>query len=805
MDISRRVPLLMFLALAAPARAAEAPWYRAPTLAIMTGFIYEPLKPYTIHEWAKGLGSRFDADRWVADFKAAGASYLIFYDKWIDGFVFHDTKTTGFKTRRDFVRELADACHRGGLRLVLYFNAISDGNPEFKKWATHDRSGRPIVFGLRWPTGYQTLHSPFRQVSVAQVRELLTNYGRIDGLWLDIFGERLNTSSEWVARGYEKMYGTPFGKATGATLAEFNARTLAGYLDEVRAIAAKHQPDCVWTANGSGGHMLAAGVWGKWVGARLDYGSAEGRSLGRDDQLARMAWASPKPLEIGLLINSSWFCPIKDTPPPAGKTPKQAIAATAIAMCQGASIYLAMTPGHSGLFGDDLKVAKAVGAWFRATEPVLRDAQPYADVGIVPGSPAQAAAMSGALARAGVFSRLLRGRGAGSEPSPNDYRAIVLPEQAALSKQSIEQLRQYVKQGGRLVAFAHASMLDESGKRREHYALGGIFGARYKGEVTFPAAVRQTLVKVDSEYSPQFVGRHLVDGRPTAWASGGTPMPHWAEILLPETVEVAKIELVSRQGPYLVADIDIEAHDGKTWRLIKSVRGAKTRLISAPLKAPVRTRQIRVKILRELYQGQDRQYADVEASRVFDAAGRDRSTNRAATATLVAAAPDAERAFGSKLPSFLPMAVGVEPTTAEVLARLNDKNRSPAILRNRHGRGEAILITVPEAALRGSESFWTGLRRLVLGKPTLVCKEAARYRIIPTRVAGKHVLHVIDRHAARPKYAADDVTISLEAERFGGARAATLVGATAPLKTTRDGGRMVFSLRPDPVASVLLR
>ena len=89
--------------------AEEETWYRAPMLGVMTGYLYEPLKPYTIHEWEKGLGNKMDADRWVTDFKEAGATYLIFYDMWIDGFVFHDTKTTGYKTKRDFVREVADA------------------------------------------------------------------------------------------------------------------------------------------------------------------------------------------------------------------------------------------------------------------------------------------------------------------------------------------------------------------------------------------------------------------------------------------------------------------------------------------------------------------------------------------------------------------------------------------------------------------------------------------------------------------------------------------------------------------------
>ena len=83
---------------------------------------------------------------------------------------------------------------------MLYFNAISDGNPEFDEWAMVDREGKPIVFGAAWPTRYQTLHSPFRQKCLDQVRELMGNYGPIHGIWFDIFGERLDTTSSWTAR-----------------------------------------------------------------------------------------------------------------------------------------------------------------------------------------------------------------------------------------------------------------------------------------------------------------------------------------------------------------------------------------------------------------------------------------------------------------------------------------------------------------------------------------------------------------------------------------------------------------------------
>ncbi|MCR4415762.1 MAG: alpha-L-fucosidase, partial [Thermoguttaceae bacterium] len=422
---------LGFAVAARPATAAQPCWHKAPTVSIMTGFIYEPKKPYTIQAWMENLGSRFDAPQWVKDFKEVGASHLVFYDKWIDGLVFHDTKTTRFKTKRDFLRELATACQRGGLPLVLYFNAISDGNPEFDAWALVDRQGKPIVFSPTWPTRYQTLHSPFRQKCLEQVREVLGNYGPIHGLWFDIFSERFNTTSPWTARAYQQMFGEPFEQATGRRLAEFNVRTLARFLDEVDAIRRQQRQDqCVFTANGSGSDFFAGGAWKEHVGARLQYLYNEGHSFENNEQLARMAWALPKPLDICLLLVSSWFTPLEDKPPPASLTVEQAIAATAVAVCQGAGVNLVLTPGHDGVFGEDLQRAKAVGAWFRKVRPWVEDARPAADVAVLYGP--RAGRVTDGLTRAGFFNRWI----APDQPLPA-CRAIVVPPGSPADEQQL--------------------------------------------------------------------------------------------------------------------------------------------------------------------------------------------------------------------------------------------------------------------------------------------------------------------------------------------------------------------------------
>ena len=196
---------------------------------------------------------------------------MIFYDKWIDGLVFHDTKTTNFKTQRDFVRELAAACQRRDLRFVLYFNAVSDGNPEFDMGV----DGSPRKTGrVQSELAHALSDTPFaippegRRASsrtADRVRPDRRHLAR--HLW------RAAGRAESVDRaGYEKMYGEKFENVPRQRMAEFNARTLADYLDEIDVIRRQAgQDSCLFTANGAGSSFLASNVWTRHVGARLQY------------------------------------------------------------------------------------------------------------------------------------------------------------------------------------------------------------------------------------------------------------------------------------------------------------------------------------------------------------------------------------------------------------------------------------------------------------------------------------------------------------------------------------------------------
>ena len=93
------------------------------------------------YEYAKAADAfyphRFNADEWVKAIKESGAKYICFTTRHHDGFSMWNTdespynicKATPF--RRDVVGELADACHRQGIRLHLYYSHIDWGRDDY--------------------------------------------------------------------------------------------------------------------------------------------------------------------------------------------------------------------------------------------------------------------------------------------------------------------------------------------------------------------------------------------------------------------------------------------------------------------------------------------------------------------------------------------------------------------------------------------------------------------------------------------------------------------------------------------------
>lgn len=126
--------------------------------------------------------SRFNADEWVRTFREAGAKYITFTTRHHDGFsMWHTAQDTynivdGTPFKRDILKELADACHNGGLSLHLYYSHLDWHRLDYPLGRTGKKLGRPTD-KQNWRSYYTFMNN--------QIRELLTNYGRVDCIWFD--------------------------------------------------------------------------------------------------------------------------------------------------------------------------------------------------------------------------------------------------------------------------------------------------------------------------------------------------------------------------------------------------------------------------------------------------------------------------------------------------------------------------------------------------------------------------------------------------------------------------------------------
>ena len=126
--------------------------------------------------------TEFDPAEWVALAKAAGMKYITITSKHHDGFAMFGTKQSDWNIvdrtpyKKDVLKMLADECHRQGIKLAFYYSQLDWHNPNYyPRGRTGHDAGRPESGD--WYT--------YLDYMDAQLRELLTNYGEIAGIWFD--------------------------------------------------------------------------------------------------------------------------------------------------------------------------------------------------------------------------------------------------------------------------------------------------------------------------------------------------------------------------------------------------------------------------------------------------------------------------------------------------------------------------------------------------------------------------------------------------------------------------------------------
>ena len=143
--------------------------------------------------------SKFNAHEWVKAIKLSGAKYICITSRHHDGFSIFHTKASPYNSvdatpfKRDILAEIADECHKQGIRLHLYYSHIDWGREDYYPVGrTGHGTGRTGWFnGQKLPqldsSVFQTnwAYENYLKFMDTQLEELLTNYGPIGAIWFD--------------------------------------------------------------------------------------------------------------------------------------------------------------------------------------------------------------------------------------------------------------------------------------------------------------------------------------------------------------------------------------------------------------------------------------------------------------------------------------------------------------------------------------------------------------------------------------------------------------------------------------------
>jgi len=152
----------------------------------------------------------FDPAEWARKAKAAGMKYAVITSKHHEGFDMFDSKFTDYKVTntpygKDIIRQWVDAFRAEGLKIGFYYSLIDWHHPEYTIDKNHPQSANT-------KEEYDALNKDrdmkiYREYLKNQVREILTNYGKIDILWLDFSfpGEFGKGRDDWNSVELVKM------------------------------------------------------------------------------------------------------------------------------------------------------------------------------------------------------------------------------------------------------------------------------------------------------------------------------------------------------------------------------------------------------------------------------------------------------------------------------------------------------------------------------------------------------------------------------------------------------------------------
>jgi alpha-L-fucosidase len=281
----------------------------------------------------------FEPEKWAAAAKNAGMKYVVFTTKHHDGFSMFDSKYTDYKItsketpfnvnpRANVTKEIFNAFRAEGLWAGAYFS-----KPDWHSEYYWDPKFPPLDRNVNYdPSVYPEKWEKFTQFTHNQIMELMTDYGKIDILWLD-GGWVAKKSPEEIKNYYKRIaegdsYGFPKTREVNQDIR----------MDELAAKAREKQPGLI---------VVDRAV----QGSNQNYLTPENRVP--ETQL-------PYPWESCIIAGGGWAW----VPNPQFMSPKQAIHMLIDIVAKGGNLLYNIGPAPDGTWPEAAyKLLDEMGKW----------------------------------------------------------------------------------------------------------------------------------------------------------------------------------------------------------------------------------------------------------------------------------------------------------------------------------------------------------------------------------------------------------------------------------------------------------
>ena len=268
----------------------------------------------------------YDPVEWVSMVKEAGMKYITITSRHHDGFSMFDTKMSDYNIvqstpyGKDIIKLLAEECRKQGIKLFFYYSLLDWNRDDY---FPRGRTGKGIA-----ERGKGKWESYIKFMK-GQIRELLTQYGEIGGIWFD---------GHWDQKEWD---GTKFGDSK----VDWHYDDLYGMIHELQPQALIGNNHHIGVINGEDFQMFEKDLPGKNT---TGYGTPE-------DQIGSL------PLEVCETINGSWGFNLQDR---KHKSNKELIHYLIRAAGYGSNLLLNVGPMPNGKIQSEHKTAlKAIGKW----------------------------------------------------------------------------------------------------------------------------------------------------------------------------------------------------------------------------------------------------------------------------------------------------------------------------------------------------------------------------------------------------------------------------------------------------------